>query len=140
MTTIPVPIPPKPQRLRLGGPLRVLVVVEPASLMMRMTDVVRSMEGLQLAGAFSTGTDAVEWALWDRDGWHLAFVDLGLRQGSSQELVQRLLSHPRPGTIAAIGDHLWKEIRESCAKMGVHHLLEKGDLIAFRSFLEQRTQ
>ena len=131
---------PKTERMKLGGPQRVLVVVDPPALTQRMAEVIESFPGLQLAGAFSTAEDAMEWTVWDRGGWHFAFVDLNLKDGGSRELVQRLLSQPRPGTVVAIGAHLWKEIRQECAQMGVYHLLEKGDIVAYRGFLEEQVR
>ena len=127
----------KSQRVKVGGPLGVLLVIETPSLLLRMADVVRSVEGLRLAGNFSSVAQAVDWLVWDRAGWHLAFVDLAFGE-SGEELVQRLLSQPRPGTVVAIGDHLWREVREKCRAMGIYDLLEKGDVIAFRGFLETR--
>jgi DNA-binding NarL/FixJ family response regulator len=129
---------PAKQRLRVGGPVRVLLVVDNAQLLLRMSEVARSFPGLSLVGAFTTGTDAVDWMVWDRQGCHLAFVDLGLRNDGANQVIARLAQEGRVGTVVAIGDHLWREIREKCAAMGVYHLLEKGDLIAFRGFLEEQ--
>lgn len=130
----------KPQRLRVGGPLRVLLVVENAHLLLRLSEVVRSIPGLQLAGAFTTPQDVVDWTVWDRSGWHIAFIDLGLKQDGTPQVVTRLLEDPRPGRLVALGDHLWRETRAHCATMGIHELLEKGDVIAFRGFLEQQVR
>jgi DNA-binding NarL/FixJ family response regulator len=135
-----MPDPARPQRIRLGGPLRVLLVVENAQLLLRLSEVVRSIEGLHLAGAFTTAIDVVDWTVWDRHGWHFAFIDLGMRQGGTREVVTRLLEDARPGTLVALGDHLWREIRAECETMGIHHLLEKGDVIAFRGFLEEQVR
>jgi DNA-binding NarL/FixJ family response regulator len=134
----PVPLPPKSEHLNLGGPQRVLLVADPAPLLLRLAEVVRSFPGLELAGMVGTAQDAIDWAVWDRGSWHLAFVDLNLPQGGTQDVVRRLLSQPRPGTVVALGAHLWKETRAECAQMGIHHLLEKGDIVAFRSFLEEQ--
>lgn len=127
----------EPERIRLGGPLRVVIVVEPASLLLRMNEVVRSYPGLELAGGFSGAMDAIEWVVWERPSWHLAFVDLNL-SGSSKEVIRRLQSQPRPGTIVALVPHLWDEIRAACAQLGVQHVLEKADVVAFRGFLEDQ--
>ena len=130
-----LPLPPKPQRFKLGGPQRVLLVCAPPALLLRMADVVRRTEGLQLAGAFHDAADAIEWTLWDRGGWHYAFVDLDLPEKASADLIARLLSQPKPGTVVALGAHLWQEIKAECAAMGVYHLLEKGDIVAYQSFV-----
>jgi len=128
----------RPERFKLGGPQRVLLVADPPSLLMRMTAVVRALPGLEVAGAVSSAADLVDWTVWDRGGWHFAFVDLDLPDGAARDVVRRLLGQQRPGTVVALGAHLWKETREQCAGMGVYHLLEKGDLIAFQGFLEQQ--
>lgn len=127
-------------RLKVGGPQRVLLVANPRPLLAHMVEVVASIQGLQLAGSFDSAEAAMDWIVWDRGGWHLAFVDITLPDGAGQDLVRRLMSQPRPGTVVALGAHLWREIREECAKMGVYQLLEKGDLIAFRGVLEERVR
>jgi DNA-binding NarL/FixJ family response regulator len=131
--------PAKSQRLRVGGPLGVLLVIETPALLMRMADVVRGIEGLRLVGSFASAAQAVDWLVWDRTGWHFAFIDLTLGD-SGDELVQRLLSQPRPGAVVAVADHLWREVREKCRAMGVYDLLEKGDVIACRGYLEGKVQ
>jgi DNA-binding NarL/FixJ family response regulator len=129
-----------PVRIKLGGPQRVLLVAHPKPLLAHMIEVVGSIPGLQLAGSFDEAEAAIDWTVWDRGGWHLAFVDLSLPSGAGRDLIRRLLAAPRPGTVVALGPHLWKEIREECAQMGVYTLLEKGDLIAFRGVLEERVR
>jgi two-component system OmpR family response regulator len=128
------------ERLKVGGPLRVVLVADPTALVLRMAEVVKALPSLRLAGAFGTAQDAIDWMLWDREGYHLAFVDLGLREGGSDDVVRRLLEQRQAGTVVALGDHLWQEIRQRCAAMGVYHLLEKGDLVAFRSFLQDQAR
>jgi DNA-binding NarL/FixJ family response regulator len=128
------------QRLKVGGPLRVLLVVENAPLRMRMAEIVRSVEGLTLVGSYATTADAIDWMVWDRQGCHLAFVDLGLQGDGARAVVERVMTEARVGTVVAIGDHLWREVRSQCAEMGVFHLLEKGDIVAFRSFLEDQVR
>lgn len=131
---------PASERLRVGGPLRVVLVAQPTSLLLRMAEVVKSLPELQLAGVFGTAQDAIDWHVWDREGYHLAFVDLGLQEGDSDAAVQRLLSQRRAGVVVALVDHLWQEVRARCAAMGVYHVLEKGDVVAFRSFLQDRVR
>ena len=128
------------QRLKVGGPLRVLLVIDNAPLLLRMADVVRSVEGMTLVGSFASATDAIDWMVWDRQGCHLAVVDLGLKQDGAKVVVDRIMTEARVATVVAIGDHLWREIRAQCSAMGIAHLLEKGDIIAFRSFLEEQVR
>ena len=128
------------QRVKKGGPLGVLLVVDTAPLLLRMREVVQEMASLRLAGAFRTEEQLAEWAMWDREGFHFAFVDMGLAEGKWAEVVRKLQSQPRAGSIVALGPHLWKEVREANAALGVYHLLEKGDIAAFRGFLEEQVR
>jgi DNA-binding NarL/FixJ family response regulator len=130
---------PKPLRVKVGGPLKVLLVAQPQALVDRMAEVVRSIEGARLVGSFANATQALDWLVWKPGEWQVAFVDLGLPQGASDEVMERLLSEARPGTVVALGDHLWQEVREKCAAKGVYHLLEKGDLVALRAFIEEQS-
>jgi DNA-binding NarL/FixJ family response regulator len=126
------------QRLRVGGPLRTLLVVDPAPLLLRMSEVTRRFPGIDLIGSFSSSVEAGDHILWDRVPWHLAYIDMALPDGGSKELVQRLLSTQQPGTIVGLVDHLWKEVRESCAAMGIRDIVEKGDLVSYQDNLERR--
>jgi DNA-binding NarL/FixJ family response regulator len=128
--------PAKPQRIKFGGPMKVLLVLGPPALLQRMVEVVQSTEGAQLAASFASAGDAVDWTVWQREAWHLAYVDVTLPQ--SDDVLQRLLAKARPGTVVGVADHLWREVRERCAAMGVTSIVEKGDLIAFRGDLEAR--
>jgi hypothetical protein len=123
---------------RKRGDRRVLLLVGSAPLMLRMAETVRSIPGLQLVGSFTNPLDVVDWAMWDRDGWHLAYVDLTL--AGSDEAVARLLAARRPGIVVGVVDHLWREVRQASAAIGVLHIVEKGDLIALRDDLEQRAK
>ena len=126
------------KRVRIGGPVRVLLVVENAPLLLRLVEEALSFPGVQVAGTFTTAQDVVDWTVWDGGGWHLAFIDLALAHDGTRQAVARLLEDPRPGRLVALGDHLWRETRAECAALGIHDLLEKGDVLAFRSFLEQQ--
>lgn len=131
---------PQTTRAKMGGPLAVVLVVGSAPLLLRMNEITRSIAGVRLAATFTAATEAIDWAMWDRQGFHLAFVDMGLPNGEWQEVVRRLRAQPRAGTVVALGDHLWRELRETCTAHGVPHLLEKGDTVAFRSFLEDQVR
>jgi hypothetical protein len=115
---------------------RVLLLAAPPPLLLPMADVVRSMPGLQLVGSFSEVLDVVDWAMWDRDGWHYAYVDLALP--GSTDAVRRLQASRRPGVVIGLVAHMWQEVREKAAALGVNHIVEKGDMIALRDDLERR--
>jgi DNA-binding NarL/FixJ family response regulator len=125
-------------RSRYGGPIRVLIVAAPATLLQRMVEVVQSLEGTELAGGFSTVDDALEWSVWERKPWHFAYVDMTLPEQKGEQLARHLLQSPRAGTVVGLCAHLWRETREKLGQIGVADILEKADFTAFQGDLERR--
>ena len=125
-----------PQRQRFGSSVQVVLVASPPALLQRMSDMVGAIEGTVLAGAFATPSDAMDWIVWKRPVWHLAYIDMTL--AGAEDVVRGLQRTPHAGTIVGVCAHLWREEREKCAAIGVHHIVEKGDLIAFQGELEAR--
>lgn len=128
------------QRAKYGGPSRVVLVAAPASLLQRMVEVVQTTEGAELAGSFGSAEDAMDWLVWERQPWHLAYVDTTLPDAAGEELAGRLHAAPRAGAVIGLSAHLWKEVRERLRTVGVSDIIEKGDLVAFRSHLETRVR
>ena len=127
-----------PQRQRFGTSLQVVLVASPPALLQRMSDVVGGIEGTLLAAAFATPADAVDWIVWKRPAWHLAYIDMTLP--GADDVVSSLQGSPHAGTVVGVCAHLWREERERCSAIGVQHIVEKGDLIAFQGELEARAR
>ena len=134
--------PPSPsapdQRQRFGSSLQVVLVASPPALLQRMSGLVGAIEGTVLAGAFATPADAMDWIVWKRPVWHLAYIDMTLQE--ADDVVRSLQASRHGGTIVGVCAHLWREERERCAAIGVTQIVEKGDLIAFQGELEMRTR
>jgi hypothetical protein len=129
---------PPPQRQRFGSLLQVVLVLAPPALLQRMSEVVQSLEGTRLAAGFAVAADAVDWTVWKRAAWHVAYVDMAL--AGADEVVRTLQASPHAGTVVGVCDHLWREVRERCSAIGVRDIVEKGDLIAFQGDLEGRAR
>jgi len=127
-----------PRRLRFGSSLQVVLVLAPPALLQHMSTLVEGIEGTQLAGAFPSAADAIEWIVWKRPSWHLAYVDMALPEAA--DVVRSLQGPAHTGTVVGVCDHLWREVRERCSAIGVRDIIEKGDLIAFQGDLEARAR
>jgi hypothetical protein len=117
---------------------KVLLIAQPPALLQHMEKVVRSTQGAALVGSFGNVQDLVDWATWEgrRSGWQVAYVDE--KFAFEARFVERLqVSSRGPGTIVAVVDHLWREVRERCAGIGIYDIVERGDLIAFQDNLEK---
>jgi hypothetical protein len=121
-----------------AGARKVLLIAQPVALLQHMEKVVRTTQGAVLAGSFNNVQELVDWATWEgrRSGWQVAYVDE--KFAFEPNFVQRLQTSSRgPGTLVAIVDHLWREVRERCAAIGIYDIVERGDLIAFQDNLEK---
>jgi hypothetical protein len=127
-----------PQRQRFGSSLHVVLVLSPPALLQRMSTVVGAVTGTLLAASFASPEEALDWIAWKRPAWHVAYVDMTLP--GAEDVVKSLLGSPHAGSVVGVCDHLWREVRERCAAIGVRDIVEKGDLIAFQGDLESRAR
>ena len=136
MTPLSVNAPP--QRQRFGSSVQVVLVAAPRTLLQRMSAMVGTIEGTVLAGAFEAAADAIDWLVWKRPVWHVAYVDMTLP--GADDVVLSLQGSRHGGTIVGVCAHLWHEERERCSAIGVQDIVEKGDLLAFQDELEARSR
>jgi hypothetical protein len=129
------PLSPAPlEHLRIGGPAKVVVLAD-RLLLGAVRETLEAM-GVQVVGAFTSSNDFIDWMMWKRAEWQLAFVDFALRAGSPAEAVANLLSQPKPGEVVALGAARWPEMQQACAAMGIHRILDRGNVAQLRDFLQ----
>ena len=124
-----------------GTTFKVLIVAQPAALLQHMEKIVQATEGATLVGSFGSIQDLVDWTTWEgrRSGWQIAFVDE--KFAFEERFIPRLQGCVRGnGVFVAIVDHLWKEVRERCAGIGIYDIVERGDLVAFQDNLEKHVR
>jgi DNA-binding NarL/FixJ family response regulator len=127
------------EHVRIGGPAKVVLLID-RQLLAGMRETLETVEGVQLVGAFSSANELVDWVMWKHADWQLAFVDFALRGGSPADAVASLLAQPGPGEVVALGASRWPEMQEACATMGIQRILDRGNLMAFRGFLQEWLQ
>ena len=121
-----------------GKTFKVLIIAQPPGLLQHMEKIVRDTDGADLVGSFGSVEDLVDWMTWEgrRSGWQLAFVDE--KFAFEERFIPRLQGCVGGGgAFVAIVDHLWKEVRARCAGIGIHDIVERGDLVAFQDNLEK---
>jgi DNA-binding NarL/FixJ family response regulator len=133
------PSPTALEHLRIGGPAKVVVLAD-RLLLGAVRETLEAVEGVQVVGAFTSSNDFIDWLMWKRAEWQLAFVDFALRAGSPAEAVASLLAQPRPGEVVALGAARWPEMQQACAAMGIHRILDRGNVAQLRAFLQEWLQ
>lgn len=123
-----------------GGPAKVVLLAADRLLLGALRETVEAVDGVELAGAFTSTHQLGDRAMWKHADWQLAFVDFALHRGSPSEAVTHLLAQPHPGEVVALGVSRWPEMQQACASIGVQRILDRGNLQAFRGFLQEYVQ
>lgn len=124
---------------RVGGPAKVVLMAD-RPLLAAMRETLEAVRGVQVAGAFSSSNELVDWVVWKRGEWQLAFIDFALPGSNPAEAATNLLAQPLSGEVVALGAARWPEMQQACAAMGIHRVLDRGNLAHLRGFLQEWLQ
>lgn len=92
-----------------------------------------------VVGVAETEAEAVKWLHAHRDVWHLAVVDLFLREGSGLGVLQRVCQNRQPHQrVVVLTNYTQPDIRQRCLDMGADAVFDKSnELDAFLDYCAQ---
>lgn len=92
-----------------------------------------------VVGVAETEAEAVKWLHAHRDVWHLAVVDLFLREGSGLGVLQRACQNRQPHQrVVVLTNYTQPDIRQRCLDMGADAVFDKSnELDAFLDYCAQ---
>lgn len=101
-------------------------------------NLIPSLEDLAnavIAGIAETESEAVEWLDAHRDDWHLAVVDLFLREGSGLGVLAACRERQAHQRVVVLSNYATSEMKSRCAQLGADAVFDKSnDLDAFFDF------
>lgn len=101
-------------------------------------NLIPSLEDLAnavIAGIAETESEAVEWLDAHRDVWHLAVVDLFLREGSGLGVLAACRERQAHQRVVVLSNYATSEMKSRCAQLGADAVFDKSnDLDAFFDF------
>ncbi|RZI94522.1 MAG: response regulator [Variovorax sp.] len=101
-------------------------------------NLIPSLEDLAnaaIAGIAETESEAVEWLHSHRDDWHLAVVDLFLREGSGLGVLAACRERHGHQRVVVLSNYATSEMKSRCAQLGADAVFDKSnDLDAFFDF------
>lgn len=92
-----------------------------------------------VVGVAETETDAVQWLKEHREVWHLAIVDLFLREGSGLGVLKHACANREPHQrVVVLTNYTQPDIRQRCLDMGADAVFDKSnELDAFLDYCSQ---
>lgn len=92
-----------------------------------------------VAGVAETEAEAVQWLRMHRDDWHLAVVDLFLREGSGLGVLRKVCADRLPHQrVVVLSNYTQPDIRNRCLDMGADAVFDKtNELDALLAYCAQ---
>ncbi|RYF33824.1 MAG: response regulator [Comamonadaceae bacterium] len=98
-------------------------------------NLIPSLEDLAnaaIAGIAETESEAVEWLDAHRADWHLAIVDLFLREGSGLGVLAACRKRDPQQRVVVLSNYATPEMKQRCTELGADAVFDKSnDLDAF---------
>lgn len=119
-------------------PLRVYLVEDFQSMRALMSDLFRTLGGIQVIGTAGTEAEARLW-LEDHPGeWDVAIIDLVLAQGSGFRVVDcARRTHP-PGRIAVCSGYTSLGLKAHCVTLGASAVFDKTETAALIAWMHEQ--
>ena len=101
-------------------------------------NLIPAMEDLvnaSIVGFAETEADAARWLVEHRDEWHLAVVDLFLKEGSGLGVLASCRERGPHQRVVVLTNYATTDIRERCIKLGANAVFDKSnELDAFLAY------
>ena len=89
----------------------------------------------EVAGFAESEAEAINWLVSHRDDWHLAVVDLFLKQGSGLGVLAACRQRGEQQRVVVLSNYATAEMRNRCAELGADAVFDKSnELDAFFDF------
>ncbi|MET0543961.1 MAG: response regulator, partial [Variovorax sp.] len=92
-------------------------------------NLIPAMEDLvnaSIVGFAETEADAARWLVEHRDEWHLAVVDLFLKEGSGLGVLASCRERGPTQRVVVLTNYATADIRERCIKLGANAVFDKS--------------
>ena len=81
----------------------------------------------EVAGFAESEAEAINWLVSHRDDWHLAVVDLFLKQGSGLGVLAACRQRGEQQRVVVLSNYATAEMRNRCAELGADAVFDKSN-------------
>ncbi|MEJ8846435.1 response regulator [Variovorax rhizosphaerae] len=109
--------------------LKTFIVEDNETIRENLAGTLEELAAVTAVGHAATENEARSWLRENRDQWHLAIVDLFLKQGSGLGVLQEILVRQAWQQVVVLSNYATAEVRRRCADLGVDAVFDKSNEI-----------
>ena len=109
--------------------LRTFIVEDNPTIRENLIDTLEELANVLAVGTVETEDEGKEWLAGHADDWHLAIVDLFLKQGSGLGVLAACRNRAAHQKVVVLSNYATPDIRKRCAQLGVDAVFDKSNEI-----------
>jgi DNA-binding NarL/FixJ family response regulator len=113
----------------MGLILKTFIVEDNQTIRENLVGTLEELAAVTAVGHAATEMEARAWLRDNREHWHLAVVDLFLKQGSGLGVLQECRTREAWQQVVVLSNYATPEVRKRCAALGVDAVFDKSNEI-----------
>jgi DNA-binding NarL/FixJ family response regulator len=109
--------------------LRTYIVEDNATIRENLIGTLEELASVQALGWAETENDAKAWLAEHGDRWHLAIVDLFLKQGSGLGVLEAARDRQPGQHVVVLSNYATTDMRKRCTQLGADAVFDKSNEI-----------
>ena len=111
------------------------IVEDNPTIRENLIPTLEDLANAEVAGFAESEAEAINWLVSHRDDWHLAVVDLFLKQGSGLGVLAACRQRGEQQRVVVLSNYATAEMRNRCVELGADAVFDKSnELDAFFDF------
>ena len=109
--------------------LKTYLVEDNPTIRENLIATLEELANVEVAGITDNENDAKVWLTDSQNAWHLAIVDLFLKQGSGLGVLHACGERSPQQKVVVLSNYATSDIRKRCAQLGVDAVFDKSNEI-----------
>jgi two-component system OmpR family response regulator len=109
--------------------LKTYIVEDNPTIRENLIATLEELANVEVAGMTDNENDAKVWLNDSQNAWHLAIVDLFLKQGSGLGVLHACRERSAQQKVVVLSNYATADIRQRCAQLGVDAVFDKSNEI-----------
>lgn len=110
-------------------PLKTYIVEDNVTIRDNLLATLEELGGIESVGTAEAENEGKFWLTTHTDQWHLAIVDLFLKQGSGLGVLEACRNRKPHQKVIVLSNYATADIRKRCAQLGVDAVFDKSNEI-----------
>lgn len=107
--------------------LKTFIVEDNQTIRENLIPTLEDLANAQVTGVAETEAEALDWLAAHRGEWHLAVVDLFLKQGSGLAVLDAVRGRGEQQRVVVLSNYATNDIRARCMQLGADAVFDKSN-------------